>query len=147
MTKVDFYILDSDKRNQRLNFCCRLIEKAQRQGNKIYVRTESEQESEELDALLWSFRPESYVPHTVLGSDAQGELPPVVISHDTEATDHHDVYVNLPTTMPQSFAHFKRFAQIVDQEDRRLKASRDHYRYFKDHGYPVAVNKLNTNGK
>jgi DNA polymerase-3 subunit chi len=147
MTKVDFYILDSHQRSQRLHFCCRLIEKAQRQGNKIHVRTESRQESEELDDMLWSFKPESYVPHMIYTSEMDAdELPPVLISHEAESDTHHDVYVNLPITMPNRFAHFKRFAHVVDQEESRLAASRKHYRYFKDNGYPVAINKLHIDG-
>jgi len=146
MTKVDFYILDSNTREQRLRFCCRLIEKAQRQGNSIYVRTESAEESQELDALLWSFKPESYVPHAIV-EQPNKSLPPVVLSHDQTTEQHHDVFVNLPAAMPKEFAHYKRFAQIADQEEPRLLASREHYRYFKDHGYPIAIHKLNVSGQ
>ena len=142
MTKVDFYILTSDSDTERLNFCCRLLDKAVRQGNRILVRTRSEQESIELDQRLWDFRPESYIPHAVIHSATETSDMPLVISHHYQSDQHHDVLVNLNDQLPDHFAHYKRLAQIVDQQTQRLQQSRQHYSFFKERGYPISVNQI-----
>lgn len=144
MTRIDFYILESNTDEARLNFSCRLIEKAVNQGNCVLANTESEQACEELDDLLWSFKPEAYVPHGILGNIDENELAeiPVVISHNTDCESHHDVLVNLGLEIPPYFAKFKRFAHIVNQDEKRLTASRKCFAFFRDRGYPIEVNKL-----
>ena len=72
MTRVSFYLLNSQDVQSRQQFACRLAEKAVRQGNKVMIATGNEAESRELDQLLWSFRPESFVPHVILGAGLTG---------------------------------------------------------------------------
>lgn len=144
MTRVDFYILASDTDQARLHFCCRLIEKAVNQGNTVLVNTDSLAAAEEIDDLLWSFKPEAYVPHAILNNADTDELEdiPVVIGHNQDCETHHDVLVNLANELPDFFARFKRFAQIVNQDKSRLEASRKHFAFFRDRGYPIKTNKL-----
>ena len=142
MTKVDFYILQSNTEQARLSFTCRLLEKASRQGNKILVVTNDEAMSSGLDEMLWEFKSESYVPHKVLiGPEDCAEMP-VAISHCVDSEHHHDVIVNLSESLPGQFSRFKRFAQVVNQAPTHLAASRQHFAFLKERGYPIEVNKL-----
>lgn len=143
MTEVDFYVLESDSQAARWSFACRLAEKAVRQGNKVMIATENEAASRELDQLLWSFRPESFVPHIVLGDGDSGSVP-VVISHDGDDVQHHDVLVNIRASLPQQFSRFKRLAEIVVQDETVLQATRTNYAFYKERGYPIKTHKLKT---
>lgn len=142
MTKVDFYVLQSDTEEQRLNFACRLLEKAARQGNKILVTTPNEKSSETLDKLLWEFKAESYLPHHVLKHAEDHTDQAIAISHTYDSEQHHDVLVNLAEALPESFSRFKRYAQIVNQAEPYLEASRQHFAFLKKRGYPIEINKL-----
>ena len=95
MTKIDFYILQSDTEEKRLKFACRLLEKAARQGNMILVNTQDEAMSKALDRALWHFKAESYVPHQVLSHSCDHPDQPIVISHEFDSEHHHDVLINL----------------------------------------------------
>jgi DNA polymerase III, chi subunit len=55
MTRIDFYVLPDDNIDKQHIFACRLAQKASKQGHRVYIHTESEQQSKKLDDLLWSF--------------------------------------------------------------------------------------------
>jgi len=142
MTKVDFYILQSDTNEKQLHFVCRLLEKAVRQGNRILVHTHSSSMSSQLDELLWSYKAESYLPHAVISSKKDEVSEPIALTHDTDSPHHNDLFVNVSLQLPSTFSRFKRFAQVVNQTDASLTASRQHFAFLKDRGYPINVNKL-----
>ena len=60
MNSINFYHLS--KTNTYLALC-KLLEKAVDQGNKVLVRTHSEVVTEEIDEVLWSYDPTSFLPH------------------------------------------------------------------------------------
>ena len=63
MPQVDFYILPSADPLARLDFACKLTEKAWRMGHRIYLHCSDAAQRDELDARLWRFKGESFVPH------------------------------------------------------------------------------------
>lgn len=144
MTRINFYILESHDETSRLTFCCQLIEKALAQQNRIMILATDQAEAESIDDLLWSFRPESYIPHTIVTGpslEAPDETP-VIISAEQAYETHQDVLVNLSSTLPQNFAQFKRLAQIVNQDNTRLAASRRNFTFLRENGHAIEVNKL-----
>lgn len=141
MTRVDFYVLKHDSLHERCLFACRLTEKAVKQGNKVLIATGSESASLELDELLWTYNPESFVPHGILGA-ADLKNAPVVISHDRDDEEHHDVMVNLCLGIPPHFSRFQRVSEVVIQEESVLAATRKNYSFYSERGYPVNTHKL-----
>lgn len=142
MTRIDFYVL-SDKVSlmERMHFACRLTEKAVKQGNKVLIATGDELASDAMDELLWSFSPESFVPHAILGREETSNTP-VVISHDKDDETHHDVMVNLGFGLPEYFSRFKRVTEIVVQEKEVLAATRKNYSWYNERGYPLNTHRL-----
>ena len=65
MPEASFYILPSQSLSDRFLFACKLIEKAYRCGQYCYVVTDSLQQSQQLDNLLWTFRKNSFIPHQI----------------------------------------------------------------------------------
>jgi len=140
MTEVDFYILDLPHRSDQWDFTCRLVEKAVYQGNKVMIATDDKETSEKLDHLLWSFKPESFIPHGI--QDQTPEDVPVLISHGGDNAHHHDVLVNIGLQLPQYFSRFNRLVEIVVQEESVLQATRNNYTYYKERGYPIRTHKI-----
>lgn len=62
MTQVDFYVLPETTSDARWLFACRLIDKVQRLGMRTLVAMETEEEARRFDELLWTFKPESFIP-------------------------------------------------------------------------------------
>lgn len=142
MTQVDFYILGEQAKGDRFQLACRIIDKAWRQGRRIYLHTNSESESKHMDKMLWTYREESFLPHGLIG-DNDPVLTPVLIGHDDTAGDEHDVLINLGESVPSFFSRFDRVAELVDNNPEWRKAGRDRYKLYRDRGYTLNTHNVN----
>jgi len=141
MTLVDFYVLQATDIEAQHHFACRLVEKAVNQGNRVLIATKTPEESDAINQMLWSFRPDAFVPNARENTDRYASEQ-VGISHGEHPGDHHDVLVNLRLNVPEQFSRFKRLAEIVIQEHTALENSRTSYAFFKKRGYPINTHKL-----
>jgi DNA polymerase-3 subunit chi len=136
MTRIDFYILDEASRQDRYLLSCRIIEKAWKNHHRVMVQTGSEEEARHLDKLLWTFRDQSFVPHGLLPI-ADAQTTPVIIGWNTDAGEERDILVNLSDEIPAYFSRFERVIEPVDNDEQRRAISREHYRFYRDRGYPL----------
>ena len=142
MTRVDFYVLPTETPRNRAVLACRLAEKAYNQGNKVYIHTTSEQHSQELDDLLWTFRQGSFVPHALFGSE-EAKGSPVILGHCPDpGNEHHDVLINFAQDVPSFFGRFERVTELVDQQPEYLKLARERYSFYRERGYELQSHKL-----
>ena len=137
MTRIDFYQIETDI--DPLQFACRLVDKVYRLGHQIHVHTGSKQDALALDDLLWTFRPERFVPHSPYTSD---QTAPIRICHHSEPLLHQDVLVNLSGAIPTFFSRFDRVAEIVPKADSARASARENYKHYKARGYPIAYHKM-----
>ncbi|MEP5766632.1 MAG: DNA polymerase III subunit chi [Halieaceae bacterium] len=139
MTEVDFYVLDTEQPEQRNLFACRLTDKVFRRGHQVYLHTDSEQSARDLDQLLWGFRPQSFVPHGLLGTEHSER---VAIGWGEDPGEHHDVMINLDLSVPAFVGRFQRVAEIVVQHPQVRDPLRESWKRYKHYGYPVKRNNL-----
>ncbi len=145
MTKVDFYILPEDEQHHRHLFACRLIEKAYRLGHQVYIHSDNAEQAQQIDQLLWSFRPNSFVPHSfdnnAQGQNSQGQIAvgyDAAATHDMADNHTHDgLLVNLSTSVPDFFSRFNRVSEIVVQDPKITDATRKNYCFYRDRGYQL----------
>ncbi|MBL4743613.1 MAG: DNA polymerase III subunit chi [Cycloclasticus sp.] len=140
MTRIDFYVLPDDSVEQQHIYACRLAQKASKQGLRVYIHTESEVQSKQLDDLLWSFSPSSFVPHTMSADEVANN--PVYINHSGDPIDIHDVLINVSTQTPECFARFERLAELVNQNEQIKVAGRERFKFYKSRGYPLNTHKI-----
>jgi DNA polymerase-3 subunit chi len=140
MTKVDFYILGNGSREQT---ACKLIEKAYRLGNRIYIHTESTQQAKHLDELLWTFRDGSFVPHEQYQPGNSCHSPVQIGCHDSPETES-EVLINLAAEVPLFFSRFLRVAELVGPEPTAKTQGRDRFRFYRDRGYPLDTHELKS---
>jgi len=141
MTPIDFHILQDASVEERWLYVCRFIEKVERLGHTILVVVDTLEEAQELDDLLWSFKPESFIAHQILGGDEEAKveicyLLNAPVEH-RDAGSHHDVLINLSSQIPEYFSRFARLAEIVIQDPKILENTRNHYKFYKQRGYPI----------
>lgn len=150
MTRIDFYQIDSDE--AALLFTCRLIDKIYHRGHRIHIHTEDINQAEELDELLWSFRPDRFIPHQLCSSiqsisvsdqasNPQGDEVKVKISHMAEP-DHQDILVNLSGQIPEFFSRFTRVAEVVPRDKARRESARHNYKFYRDRGYELHYHQM-----
>ncbi|MDT8403632.1 DNA polymerase III subunit chi [Sulfuriflexus sp.] len=141
MTRVDFYLTRGSDEQQRLLTACRLAEKAYQLGHHVFVYADKPALAKQLDELLWSFRPGSFLPHSM--SDAvDAEAHPLVIGdqHPDEAS--HDVMINLAESVPDCFSRFKRVAEVVGGSENERQVARQRFRFYRDRGYALETHEL-----
>lgn len=140
MTSIDFYILGHSQQQARLSFACRLAEKAFKEGRQIYVHAQDEQQAKQLDDLMWEYKPESFLPHQIVGE--QASQTQVEIGWQDHPSHHFDVLINLVSPQPSFFSRFDRVLEIVIQDETSLAQSRAHYKFYRDRGYEVTHRDL-----
>ena len=139
MTRVDFYVVSDTGTDARLKVAVRLIDKAWNCGHNLFIHVADEQKARQLDELLWSFRPSSFLPHGLADCNAD---EPIVIGWGQEPKSHNDVLINLTIEAPPFFSRFLRVAEIVTKDPKCLEKLRNTWRFYKDRGYPLHKHDL-----
>lgn len=132
MPRIEFYVLSSAIPAERLRAACQLAMKAWRAGLPVFVRGSDAVQCSELDDLLWRFKAESFVPHSLHQDDAQA---PVVIGLDEQPGTPQGVLINLGSSLSAHIEHFSRVIEIVNQEPELLTACRENFRSYRQRGY------------
>lgn len=139
--EITFYVLADTDPGKRLQTACRIIDKAFQQKHSIYVHARDQAEAEQLDELLWTFRAESFIPHHLVG-DGPTPPPPVRIGWQEIPAEARDVLINLHAAAPDNPGRFRRIVEIVGGDDAMREAARNHWRQYKQQGYPVVSHNL-----
>lgn len=130
MPEVSFYILNSNSEQQRLAFTCKLVEKIYRTGRNVYILTQSEIQSRQLDDLLWTFRAGSFVPHQVFSGTPPSAGTPVLIGALTAPPEWQNTLINLSDRVPDELQKFDRIVEILDNNESIKQAGRNRYRDY-----------------
>ncbi|MEE1869389.1 MULTISPECIES: DNA polymerase III subunit chi [Pseudomonas] len=139
MSKVDFYILPSDAPSARLDFACKLCEKAWRMGHQVYLHCADAAQRDDLDARLWAFKAETFVPHNNAEEFALGG---VVLGLGADCGSHTDLLINLDLKVAPFAARFARIAEIVVEEPTIRQAARESFRFYREQGYALQDHRL-----
>lgn len=139
MTQIDFYILPSPTFEARLDFACKLTEKAWRLGHRVYLHCSDATQRADLDARLWRFKGESFVPHGDAETDAHA---PVVLGLGDDPGAHQDLLINLDLRIAPFFKRFARVAEVVTEEPTIRLAARESFREYRKQGYAPQDHRL-----
>lgn len=142
MTDVDFYVLAGQGQRDQMEFTCRLLEKALASNKRVLLQTSTEEQARKLDDLLWTLRPESFIPHSILGASDEPNDCPVSISWQPTPGHHHDILINLSDEVPPFYSRFQRYIGIVVQHDKVLSYTRNHFRFLKDRGHRITTHDM-----
>jgi len=141
MTSISFYILKGDIEHDRQVFACRLASKAYYQGKNIYIHTDNALQAEQLNQTLWSFRADSFIPHSLIDEQNISEGQ-VLIGHDSTPPRLMDLLINLASEQPIFFSQFERVAEFVnDHQDVKI-AGRKRYQFYQQRGYELNTHTL-----
>lgn len=139
--QADFYLLDSDSHKEKLLFACRLLEKAYKLGHRVFVYCNDLQETEALDELLWTFKPESFIPHNIQGEGP--EPPPVIqLGFNNEPRGFDEILLNLQSEIPFFYKKFTRIMEIVSADEDCKDRSRKRYKEYKNQGVSIKTHNI-----
>ena len=142
MPDISFYVLPTESSQERYLFACKLIEKAYRSGSFAYVLTDSIDQSQLIDDLLWTFRAGSFIPH----QQYTGEMPAVenvvLIGSNTPPKNWLKTVINLSSETPQDFQKADRILEILDNSEVTKTWGRSRYRQYQLAGLEITTHKL-----
>lgn len=139
--RVEFYVLASADAGARLHFACRLAEKAYATGHRVHIHTDGAPGAAELDALLWTFRQGSFVPHEIAGAGAAAESP-VTIGYGPATPCEAELLINLASEVPDFVERYPRVAEIVDASDDGRQLGRRRFRAYRERGREPATHNI-----
>lgn len=143
MAQIDFYLVTSGGTGGAERVACRIVEKAYGGGQKIYVHTAYADQCERVNALLWTFRQESFIPHQLADTkDATG--CPVVIGHDGRQAGVRQVLVNLSASIPAFAIDYQRLAEVVADDEQSREAGRRRYAAYRRQGHELKHHEVHT---
>jgi DNA polymerase III subunit chi len=142
MAEVSFYILPSESTQERYLFACKLIEKAYRSGHFCYVLTDSAEQSQKIDDLLWTFRAGSFIPHQIY----TGELPKfkkiILIGLLNAPENWQKTVINLSSHCPEELGKIERILEILDNSEAIKALGRNRYRQYQQSGMSITTHRL-----
>lgn len=141
-TNVLFHHFESIERKDFLIYVCKLIEKGYKQNiNPIFIKTDTQKQAEELDKFLWTFRQESYIPHTLVDQDSNNTQPVQIGWIDNEIEDAEAI-INLSDGMPDISNHLKKIHEIIENIDEKKEKARERWKKYKSIGFNIKAYKV-----
>ncbi len=142
LPKVNFYILSSHTEQGRQLFACKLAEKAFRLGYKAYILTDSMQQAQQLDTLLWTFRAHSFVPHALYQDHLPALANAVICGTQQAPAAWQHTLINLSTYCPESLTAFTQIFELLDNDETQKVAGRKRYRHYQEQGIVPNTHKM-----
>lgn len=133
MTYIQFYILASDKIEDRWHYTQRLVSQSVRRGKSVHIHTACADDTHLLLQRLEGSSPEGsnndsdemvFVDHK--GLDPTGE-----------SNTNRQVLINLSAEVPYFFSSFETTLEIIHDEPQAKAVGRERYRYYQERGYPL----------
>jgi DNA polymerase-3 subunit chi len=140
LTRIAFYVGQSNNLQARLLLACKLVEKALAQDMRVYIHTDHVSTSTRMDELLWTYNDLSFIPHALAPSAEQGLK--VLIGHDAEPPEPYEFLINLSNEIPSFLERFERMAEVLDQEEAILVAGRKRYQIYRNQNYNLDYHQL-----
>ena len=135
MTEIRFYHLTRKTLEQALP---ELLEKTQARGLKAVVMTGSPERTEALTQLLWTYNPNSFLPHGN-AKDGNAEMQPIWITAEDERPNNADYLFLTDGATSARLGEYSRVCDIFDGGDASaLAAARQRWAEDKKGGHQLS---------
>ncbi len=144
MTEVLFYHLKGQTPEQVLPT---LLQKSLDRGWRVVVQASSEERVEALDAHLWTWRDDSFLPHGTWRDPEVSQQPIVLTASDHNPNGASIRFLVDGATMPQDAAAYERLVLLFDGEDPDARdAARTRWSEAKSAGFEVTYWRADDSG-
>ena len=143
MTSVQFYHLTATPLERALP---KLVEKAYAAGFRTLLVAENDARVEQLNQLLWTYDPGSFLPH---GSAKDGETArqPVLLSTAIETPNEAKLLLITDGRTPSEPEKFERILDMFDGNDApAVENARARWKQYKDGGHEISYMRQTAAG-
>lgn len=144
MTEVRFYHLQRTSLEAALP---KLLERTLARGQRAVVMAGSGERVEALTAQLWTYDPNSFLPH---GSrrDGRPERQPVWLTDQDENPNKATVLFLTDGAQSAAVSGFELCVEMLDgQDDAAVAAGRQHWAAYKEAGHSLVYYQQDDNGR
>tara|TARA_R110002126_G_C10490321_1_gene503675 strand:- start:12497 stop:12922 length:426 start_codon:yes stop_codon:yes gene_type:complete len=140
--RVDFYVIEDEHQDALFRVASRLLAKSYAGGLRAWVLCADEQAAITLDAHLWTYQDDSFLPHSLAGEAPEGLAPPIQISSGNMPTqeENFNLLLNLRESTPENYQQFERVLDVVAYDAK--EAGRARYRAYRAHGVTLHKHTL-----
>jgi DNA polymerase III subunit chi len=145
MAEVLFYQLQRQPIEKVLPI---LLEKSLERGWRVAVQSSSEERIEALDALLWTYRDDSFLPHGTYKESSAADQP-ILLTVNADNLNRSAVRFLIDgSPMPSDAASYERVVLLFDGEDPdALEDARERWRDAKGLGLDVTYWQADERGR
>jgi DNA polymerase-3 subunit chi len=145
MTDILFYQLKGQSLEQVLP---PLIQKSLERGWRVAVQASSDERIEALDAHLWTWRDDAFVPHGTWREAEAAQQPVLLTLDETNPNGAAVRFLVEGASMPGDVAAYQRLVVLFDGEDpEALGAARARWSKAKEEGFAVTYWLADRNGR
>ena len=131
MTEIRFYHLE---RTNMLQALPPLLSKAYENGHRIVVKLANAVDVKALNEHLWSFHPDSFLPH---GSEKEGNaaLQPIWLTDKDENPNKADVLIITDGSQSAQMKDYTLTCEVFDgRNEQAVSGARERWKAYKDEG-------------
>lgn len=145
MTEVLFYHLD----NQRIEAVLpALLEKSLARGWRVAVQTASDDRIDSLDAHLWTYRDDSFLPHGTDRDNSAAAQPVLLTSSDGNPNGADVRFLIDGVALPEDISAYTRVVLIFDGADAdAVTGARSHWTTAKAQGHELTYWQPDEHGR
>jgi len=124
-----------------------LLERSLERGWRVIVQTGSNERAEALDAHLWTYREESFLPHGLDTGDSAA-VQPILLTATEDNPNGADVRFLVDGAAPGAVEPYRRVVIVFDGGDSdRLADARKWWQEAKSAGHDVSFWEQDQNGR
>ena len=124
----------------------RLLETLYREGIRCLVYTSLPQQRDDLNALLWTYKVDSFLPHGRC-CDPYAEAQPILISNQCVPRNGATALLTLRGESPEDISTFSAYYYLFGVGDEETTHnSRDHWRRHQQAGHTLSLHRQDEKG-
>ena len=140
MARADFYLIAKPRfRDDPLLLVCELVKRAYTAEQPTLILARSQEQADELDAKLWEFDEDSFIPHQIAG-DEDDALTAVLIAPPGVETADRNLVVNLRDECAEGT--FERVLEVVAADSAERDGSRVRWSEYKRRGFELTKHDM-----
>lgn len=145
MTELLFYQLNGQKLEQVLPS---LLQRSLERGWRVVVQASSEERVEALDAHLWTWREDAFLPHGTWREPEAAEQPVLLTANAENPNSAVVRFLVDGAAVPADAAAYQRLVLLFDGDDpEALETARARWAQAKNEGFDVTYWRTDENGR
>ncbi len=140
MPRADFYLIDKPRfREDPLLLVCELAKRAFAAGLPTLILARSQDQAEAIDAKLWEFDEDAFIPHQIAGDDDDAITAVLIVPPGVDSGDRV-LAINLRDTA--ALGRHERVLEVVAADPAERSGSRERWSEYKRLGYALSKHDM-----